>query len=272
MRGESLSRHYVGPRGLERLRGELSGRDLAVVGQVAELRLMSARHIRVVHFPLEEHDNELASVRACQRVLARLVRDGLLTRLQRRVGGVRAGSASFIYGLGPVGQRVLSLGGPRRRYHEPTSRFLDHTLTVTQLVVDVTTASRRGHLDVLTCQAEPRCYREFTGAGGRTVLRPDLFLSLGVGDFDRRWFVEIDRGSESLPVLLRKCRLYETYYQSGKEQADHGVFPRVCWIVPDGRRGDRLRPAIGRDRRLSDRLFVVTTTEHGMVTLAGGES
>jgi len=272
MRGDPAPRHYVGPRGLERLRGELSGRDLAVVGQVGELRLMSARQIRTVHFPLDEHDNELAAVRACQRVLARLVRDGLVVRLERRVGGVRAGSASFVYGLGPVGQRVLSLGGPRRRYHEPTVRFLDHTLAITQLVVDMTTASRRGSVEVLVCQAEPRCYREFTAAAGRTVLRPDLFLALGVGEFEHRWFVEIDRGHESLPVLVRKCRLYEAYYQSGKEQADHGVFPRVCWVVPDDRRGDRLEGAIGRDRRLTDRLFVVTTTGQGLATLVGGES
>ncbi|HLX87620.1 MAG TPA: replication-relaxation family protein, partial [Acidimicrobiales bacterium] len=119
MRGEAAVRR-VGPRELERLRDDLSGRDLAIVGQVAEFRLMSAGQIRAVHFALSEHDNELAAARACQRVLARLVRDRLLVRLERRVGGVRAGSASFVYGLAPVGQRVLALRGPRRRYHEPT--------------------------------------------------------------------------------------------------------------------------------------------------------
>jgi len=94
---------------------------------------------------------------------------------------------------------------------------------------------------------------------------------LGVGDFEHRWFVELDRGNESLPVLVRKCRLYETYYRTGREQAAHGVFPRVCWIVPDDRHRDRLRAAIDHDRRLTDRLFVVTTSSRDLATLTGGE-
>ena len=77
---------------------------------------------------------------------------------------------------------------------------------------------------------------EFSGLGGRRLLRPDAFLALGVGDYEWRWFCEIDRGSESVPVILRKCHLYADYYQSGQEQAKHGgVFPTVCWIVPDKR-------------------------------------
>src|ERR1035437_524290 len=103
MRGEAASRRYISAKGLDQLRKELTGRDLAIVGQVAELRLMNASHIKAVHFCAAEHDNDLAAARACQRVLARLVRDRLLVRLARRVGGVRAGSASYVYGLGPLG-------------------------------------------------------------------------------------------------------------------------------------------------------------------------
>jgi len=270
VRGEADSRRYISAKGLDQLRTELTGRDLAIVGQVAELRLMSASHIKAIHFCAAEHDNDLAAARACQRVLARLVRDRLLVRLERRVGGVRAGSASYVYGLGPLGQRALGLDGPRRRYHEPTSRFLDHTLAISQLVVEVTAASRDGVLDLLSCQAEPRCYREFSGVGGRIVLRPDCFMALGVGEYEQRWFIEVDRGSESLPVVVRKCRLYETYYQSGKEQAAHGVFPRVCWTTPDERRASQLHRAIATDRRLTDQLFVVTTTDRDLATLIGG--
>ena len=62
---------------------------------------------------------------------------------------------------------------------------------------------------------------------------------LGVGEYELRWFIEVDRASESVPVVVRKCRLYADYYQSGKEQASSGgVFPRVCWIVPDETRAD----------------------------------
>jgi hypothetical protein len=269
--GGALARPYVSGRGLAQLREQLSERDLAIIEQVAELRLMSARQIKAVHFPASEHVNELAAARACHRVLKRLARERLLTRLERRIGGVRAGSASFIYAPGPVGQRLVSLDGARRRCYEPTSRFVDHTLATAQLVVDVTLSARRGRLDVLDHQAEPRCWRAFFGPGGRCVLRPDAFVALGVGSYEYRWFIEVDRGSESIPVIVRKCRLYASYYQTGQEQAKAGgSFPRVAWIVPDEQRAQRLRWAIAHDRQLPARLFMVTTTERAVAVLSGG--
>jgi hypothetical protein len=250
------------------VRARLSERDLAILRQVAGLRLMSARQIQAVHFPDDEHDNEAAATRARQRVLERLTRDRLLTRLERRIGGVRAGSAGFVLALGPVGQRVLAAGGPRRRTYEPSYRFVDHTLAIAQLLVDLTVAARRGLVEVLDTQAEPQSWRAFPGIGGRHCLRPDAFVVLGSGEYELRWFIEVDRSSESMPVVVRKCRLYAEYYQSGREQAAHGgVFPRICWVVPDERRAARLCAAILRDRQLPERLFVVTTSENALATL-----
>jgi hypothetical protein len=272
MRGTTSTRAYVSARGLAQLRERLSGRDVAILRQVAELRLMSARQIQAVHFSDAEHHNELAATRARQRVLARLIRERLLLRLTRRIGGVRAGSAGFVVALGPVGQRVLALDGSRRRAYEPTLRFFDHTLAISQLVVDIMAASRRDLFDLLDCQAEPRCWREFSGLGGRRVLRPDIFLALGVGEYELRWFIEIDRATESLPTVLRKCHLYADYYQSGQEQARSGVFPRVCWVVPDDVRAERVCAAIRRERLLPERLFMVTTSELAVAALSSLES
>jgi hypothetical protein len=269
--GEKASRRYASARSVAQLRERLSGRDLAILRQVAELRLMSARQIQAVHFGEAAHGNVQAATRARQRVLERLTRDGLLTRLERRIGGVRAGSAGFILGLGGIGQRVLALDGSRRRAYEPSYRFVDHTLAVSQLIVDVMVSERRGLLDLLVSEVEPKCWREFAGlGGGRRLLRPDAFFVLGSGEYELRWFVEVDRGSESLPVLIRKCRVYASYYQSGKEQVEHdGVFPRVCWIMPDELRAERLRAAIERDRTLPDRLFIVTTSASSLTVLRG---
>jgi hypothetical protein len=267
MRRAMPVRPYMSGRGLRQTRERLSARDLGIIRQVAELRLMSARQIQAVHFPAIEHDNEQAATRARQRVLERLTRERLLIRLDRRIGGVRAGSAGFVLALGPIGQRVLAVG-PRRRAYEPTLRFVDHTLAIAQLFVDLTVASRRGVLDLLAFEAEPRSWREFGVIGGRRLLRPDAFLVLGSGDYELRWFIEVDRSSESLPVIVRKCRLYADYYQSGKEQAAHGgVFPRVCWIVPDDRRAEKLRQAITRDRTLPEGLFMVTATGVALTAL-----
>jgi hypothetical protein len=140
-------------------------------------------------------------------------------------------------------------------------------LAIAQLVVDVVVTSRRGTLELLDWQAEPDCWRQFAGLAGRQLVRPDGFLALGVGQYELRWFIEVDRASESLPTIVRKCQLYADYYQSGREQAEGGVFPRVCWVTPDGERAERLRQAIGRNRQLPGRLFVVTTAATAVATL-----
>lgn len=267
-----MSRGIVGRVELEDLRADLSGRDLAIIGQVADLRLMTGRQIEAVHFQIGDHETAAAAARAARRCLERLTRHNLLVRLQRRIGGVRAGSGSWVYALGPVGHRVLHRDDARPRYREPSATFVDHTLAITQLVVDLTTKAQHRQLELLGMQAEPRCWRQFTSTAGLTVLRPDLFVSLGVGDFEHRWFCEVDRGTEHLPALLRKCRQYEAYYSTGAEQRDHGVFPRACWIVPDQRRADRLRVAIDKDTRLTDALFMITTHIEAITTLTGGET
>lgn len=265
-----MKRRELGPRALERLREELTGRDIAIIGQVADLRLMNARQLQAVHFSEADHASPAAAVRACGRCLERLTACRLLTRLERRVGGIRAGSAAHCYVLGPVGERVLRLEGPRRRHREPSTTFALHTLAIGQLVVDFILAARDNRLELLTCQTEPRCWRQFSGiGGGTTVLRPDLFVALGVDELEWRWFCEIDRGTAHIPAVLRKCHVYETYRHSGREQAEHGSFPLVCWIVPNELRAEQLRQAIDRDRQLTRGLYVVTTTERAIAVLSG---
>ena len=153
--GKVMTRKRVGAKGLAVLQEDLSVRDLAIIRQVADLRLMTGRQIADLHFAQNEHETAAAATRASNRVLARLVRDGLLARLERRVGGVRNGSSRFVYALGALGHRVLALDGPRPRFREPGTTFALHTLAVTQLVVDCTLAARDKRFDVLNCQSEP---------------------------------------------------------------------------------------------------------------------
>lgn len=257
---------------LLQLRERLSGRDLAVLSQVAELRLMSGAQIQAVHFPLLDHATAEASGRAARRVLKRLARNQLLTPLQRRVGGMRGGSAGFVYGLAPLGQRVLELDGPRRRFREPSGTFVAHTLALSQLVVDLIARQTAKQIELLRLQAEPRCWRRFSGPRGQQVLRPDLFVALGVGEYEYRWFIEMDLGTETMPRRLVKCAQYQHYFRSGQEQAEHGIFPRVLWCMPDKALAETLRRRIDRARDLSNELFVTTTPERLHDVLVGGAS
>jgi hypothetical protein len=261
-----------GRRQLATLAEGLSDRDTAVLRSVGELRLMGARQLERLHFRVpEQHATTLTAARTARRTLERLVRQRLLLRLERRIGGVRAGSASFIYALGPVGERVLTSERPRRRFREPSAWFVAHTLAAGELYVRLHEAARGQVLHVLTSvETEPVCWRRVATSNGRSLLKPDLLVITGTDQYEYRWFVEVDLGTEHAPAVVRKCRTYEAYYRSGVEQAAHGVFPRVLWVTPADGRAERVRRAIERATDLTDGLFVVTTTEQAIAVLGGG--
>jgi hypothetical protein len=257
----------IGRLELLELEERLSERDRRILEHVTQLRLLRARQIQSLLFPDEQHASRAAAARCCRRVLERLTRDRLLVRLERRVGGIRAGSASFIYAISPIGHRLIQPAGTRRRLSEPTLRFVDHTLAVGDLLVEVILHARGGAGELLQWTSEPNSWREVVTIGGTIVLRPDLFLVLAVGEYELRWFIEVDRATEHGPAIARKCRLYNTYYRSGTEQQQHKVFPRILWIAPTEQRATWLRKTIAADRRLAAGLFEVTTTDHALTAL-----
>lgn len=78
---------------LERLRSELSERNWAIVRFLRQHRYATTVQLRRMFF--NQHASQSAATRACVRVLGRLFTQRVLTRLERRVGGVRHGSALF---------------------------------------------------------------------------------------------------------------------------------------------------------------------------------
>lgn len=256
---------YLGRRGLERLREQLSDRDLAVVRSVKEHRFLTAEQIKLMHFA--DHASEDAAARVCRRVLTRLTRERVLGRLKRRVGGIRAGSSSYVYALGPVGGRLVD----GRRFTEPSALFLDHTLAVADAHVALVQAARSERLELVSVEVEPACWRRYTGPGGAPeIVRPDLHVVTAAGAYEDFWFLEIDRGTESPAAIRRKCRVYEGYWRTGSEQDAHGAFPLVLWVAPDERREARLKMIISETRQLKRELFRVTSAEWLVEVMAGG--
>ncbi|HVE45140.1 MAG TPA: replication-relaxation family protein [Acidimicrobiales bacterium] len=267
-----MSTPRKGRRQLLRLQAELSERDCELLGSVHRLRLASTRQLERLHFPVPPRASRLSAARSCRRTLERLVRERALVRLQRRIGGVRAGSASYVYAIGPVGQRLLGGSGPRRRFREPSGLFVAHTLAVSELCVQLQETARRGELQVVRLETEPQCWRTSTGLGGLSWLRPDFFVVLLAGGYEYRWFVEVDLGTEHTPAILRKCRNYEAYYRSGVEQDRHGVFPRALWVAPDEQRAGRIGSAFRQATGITEGLFVVTAAGRAIEVLAGGQT
>jgi Replication-relaxation len=258
---------YLGRRGLAQLRERLSERDLAVVRSVRDHRFLTARQVEALHFV--DHASDLAGARVCRRVLARLSDGRLLARLDRRIGGVRAGSASFVYALGPVGSRLVD--DHRRRFSEPSAVFLEHTLALAQTHVELVQAARAGRLELVSVDVEPRCWRRYTGSGGAPeIVKPDLYVVTGSGEFEDCWFIEIDCGTESPAALSRKCRAYESYWRSGREQAAHDTFPLVVWVAPNETRERQIKTNIVSLRALKHDLFRVTKAPDLVELLAGG--
>lgn len=127
MRGSVTNRPYVSARGVARVRERLSQRDLAIIGQVAELRLMSARQIQAIHFPDAEHENGAAAMRARQRVLKRLCRERLLVALERRIGASGPDRPDWCWRWGQSGSecwRRMGHGGARM--NQPGALSITH--------------------------------------------------------------------------------------------------------------------------------------------------
>ncbi len=265
-----LASRRVSAISLARIEAALPERDMAIVRDIATWRLMSAGQIQRVHFPDSRHASAHTAQRTCRRVLERLTEQRIIARLKRRIGGVRQGSTGFIYALGPVGHRLLHRSSPRPRFREPGEWFVDHTVAVSELAVNLRVAYMHGGIESLRLEAEPTCWRSLA-AYGREVLRPDAYAVVGIGGDELHSFVEVDRGSESLPRLLRKCDQYAAYYQSGVEQARSGVFPQVVWLMDDDARIAKLTAAIEKRSDLPTPLFVVASDSEALRILSGNE-
>lgn len=257
----------IGRRTLQDIADSLSPRDWAILRFLSAQKFASTTHICRMHFTA--HATSGAATRACLRVLDRLLERRLVSRLDRRIGGIRHGSAGFIWHLDVAGERLTRpRGAPRRHVGDPTQTFLDHHLQVTDTVVTLHELSRHTDLELAAVHVETDAWRTFlTAHGTTTVLKPDLYAHLATPDFDDHWYLEVDRGTESTPVLLAKCRTYAAYKATGRAQVEHGVFPRVLWIVPSQRRVQRLEHAIQGDPNLPNRLFTVITPDQLAATI-----
>lgn len=256
---------------LAEMAGELSERDRRIVQAAARLRLVSSPQCERLFFAATPMTNPASQARLARRALARLVELRLLGRLERRIGGIRAGAAGHVYYPTSAAQRLVAywqgegLRRPRSRY-EPTTSFVRHTLGISESYVQLVEADRAGATQLLEFQAE--AWLPFIGPGNaRMVLKPDAFARLGVSaEEEERLYLEIDCGTEGRAALTRKCRTYLMAWQAG---AGGEVFPRVVWITATERRVSLLTEVCAAMPAEAWKLFVVTTPEKALADLIG---
>lgn len=227
---------YATQRAVAELAQNLQPRDHEIVRSLLTTRVATQRQLQRLHFV---SGTPLSNARQCRRTLERLTELRVTARLDRRIGGARGGSSGFVYSLDVAGQRLSALassGNGRRRIRPwtPSQAFLAHALAVTELRVRLVELEREGRLELLEFAGEPAAWRYFFGrGGGRLALKPDAYVRIGRAGYEFFYFVEVDRGTSSKDSLRRKLDLYRQYWVSGREQARHGVFPLVLYLVPD---------------------------------------
>lgn len=238
----------------------LSDRDWEMLSTVRAFRFLTTRQLARQHFGLTDPSGTIP--RPANSALARLRELGLLVSLERRIGGVRAGSGGYVWQITDAANRLLAqhLGEEhrgRRRPSEPSVTFLDHTLAVAEVVITLQESSQ-GEVEIEHLQLEPYCWRAFVGTAGEPrTLRPDLRSTSRSGGFTDFYFWEVDRATEAPSRVVRKCLQYQQYRATGAEQKAHAVFPAVVWVVPHARRYEQLRRRLAEEPEIDQRLFTV---------------
>jgi hypothetical protein len=270
-----MSRQRVTNAYVERLAAELPERDLALVETLERFRVATPSQLRRLHFT---SGTEAANARQVWRRLRALRDLRVVTVLERRVGGGRGGSTQAVFALDVAGQKLGAVCGPAggRRIRRPWTsgnQFLAHAIAVTELYVVASERARAGDGEVLAFDAEPLCWRRFTGIGGAAAwLKPDAFVRFGAGEYEHLSFVEVDRATASVPTVARKLSVYRRYWQTGRDQERFGAFGRVLLLAPHAARRDLLADAVKRQPTDAQPLYRVALYEEAADLLTGRAS
>lgn len=216
------------------LNKQLTDRDRSVLASLSAHRLLSGRQLQRLHF--FDAPSEASAARLTRQRMAHLAALGLTVRLERRVGGVRAGSAGSVWRITEAARRVIGAGSSsgrrQRRDYEPGSAYTAHTLACSEVFTCIAEADRERALELLTYQSEPNCWREHGGQFGEPLtLKPDGYVAVACGKIEEHAFIEVDRGTHGRAAIRRKMLRYRDYQRSGSEQQRLGVFPRVIWLT-----------------------------------------
>jgi len=255
----------------------LQERDCAILQDVARYRLLTTSQIETLRTSDFDSALRFPSRLTLTRRLKLLFHHGYVQRIARPLS---QGSLEPVYVLDKAGVKALQrhFGDVdfKARTSPPKSLALEHLLSVNgfRLSLEVACAAT-------ACREEANLVEVAQWQGGDAVkfavplgargertqtvrLIPDGFFTLRCRGQRLFYFLEVDRGTESLPVLVAKCRAYYAYWQSGGFGRDFSLPPqvafRVLFVLHSHRRLETLAKAIASLPN-GQRMFWMTTEE-----------
>lgn len=256
---------------------ELSTNEAQILKFLLKAKYVTTKQLARLHFT--DSVNDATSLRRANLATKKLNEGGYIKHLNRRIGGVRAGSGSFVWTISTKGLKWLkhfkpSVAVTRQNYYEPTWHHLEHTLAISEIFVQLTKLKNK-HLvqSIDNFQFEPNCWRGWLdNHAGRMILKPDCYIEISLDNYLYNYFIEVDKNTESLARVINKSKQYIRYYNLNIEQKNTGVFPLVLWVVPDEKRKLAIEQRIQKELKDYWELFQVITLDDFKDFMIGGIS
>jgi hypothetical protein len=202
-------------------------------------------------------DGRLVTVQAVNARLRKLVEAGLVDVVVVNRG---QGSGPYAYGLGPTGRSLLQKlnAGQRGGTLGPIFHQLEIAEFRVRLQEDL--GSQRGQL--VEWLGEPALRALLRGQRGWPV--PDAVVYWRLAGREGSFFLEWDRGSESLAILTMKLTKYRDYWRAlGHRRLlpGLGLKPRLAIVVASDERRERLEQWLRRHPNLGATVVIGTNDD-----------
>jgi hypothetical protein len=225
----------------------VTSRDLVLLRTLDQTRVLDGSLMKTV--------GGFASVRRTNRRLLKLVRAGVV---RRWFLGTASGGRKAIYGLSPKGARLIGatlrgLVSWRADALITTSQFLAHQEAVNAVFM----LARFGVLPAGCSCVRWQSFREPLSPS--VPLVPDAYFETIRDGAAYPMFLEVDRGTESSRIWLRKVELYLRLALGGEfERQFHERRFRVLAVFPSERRMEAVRRTVAKR---TDKLFWFSTDD-----------
>lgn len=224
------------PSGDHHFNVQLQPRDTQLLLGLYASRLMTLPHIATIYFGNRTD--------AAKKRVQKLKRAGLIRQRPRRFSEP---SLLFLsnHGLTLLSEHIHLAGAGRmdsqfRRRLSVSALMLRHELSVLDVkAATVASVLKREQLKLHTFSTWPSLYefRTRQQRGEHVVVKPDGFVVIeelrkDEGHRQHAFFLEVDRSTERLDILVSKACCYRNYYLSGGFSQRHGSSPSEYKTFP----------------------------------------